>query len=95
MSGKRNNGRTDVVFKHGVRFHVVSSEAPLARDPKGTVCVAWQPIGDELCAALIQMDQPWPTTVPMDIVTALFVQSLSQVDEAVAFVAANKAGTRH
>ncbi len=95
MSGKRKGGRTDVVFKHGVRFHVVSSEAPLARDPKGTVCVVWPPIGDESCAVLMQMDQPWPTGVPVDGVTALFVQSLDQIDEAVSFIAANKTGTRH
>ncbi len=75
---------------------MVSSEAPLARDPKGTVAVVWpEARDDKVCCVLISMDQPWPASVAPGSVTAMFVQSLDQIDEAVAFIAANKTGTRH
>ncbi len=67
----------------------------MGRAPKGTAVITWPAGRDEVCCALISMDQPWPASVAPGSVTAMFVQSLDQIDEAVAFIAANKTGTRH
>jgi hypothetical protein len=91
MTARRARTISDVAFAHGVRFHI----APPGKLQKGLVVVIWDapgndPIGVELCT-----DEPWPALIAIHEITAAFVGSASDVDDAIAFIGAHKTGILH
>jgi hypothetical protein len=81
----------DVAFAHGVRFHI----APRGKLQKGIVMVLWDAPGDEPVGIMLHTDEPWPTLIAIDEITAAFVGSAGDVADAIAFIGANKTGIRH
>ena len=81
----------DVAFEHGVRFHI----APSGKLKKGMVLVLWDAPSDDPVGIILRTDEPWPTLITIDEITAAFVGSAGDVADAVAFIGANKTGILH
>jgi len=81
----------DVAFEHGVRFHI----APRGKLSKGMVIVLWHAPGGEPIGIMLCTDEPWPTLLAIDEITAAFVGSAGDVADAIAFIGANKTGRLH
>jgi hypothetical protein len=81
----------DVAFEHGVRFHI----APPGRLPRGMLIVLWHAPGREPIGIMLCTDEPWPTLIAIDEITAAFVRSAGDVADAIAFIDANKTGILH
>jgi hypothetical protein len=81
---------SDVAFEHGIRFHV----APGGQFQQGEIMVAWPSTKDDPCAAILNMNEPWPAVIAIERVTAVIMKSQRDLGEASAFIAAHKAGVR-
>jgi hypothetical protein len=81
----------DVAFAHGVRFHI----APSGKLQKGMVLVVWDAPSDEPVGIVLSTDEPWPALIAIDEITTAYAGSAGDVADAIAFIAANKAGILH